>query len=75
MWGNSRNGPWDEMGGQSATWDEPNSWAKQKMTNPLWENELDWGQKPNKLHLTKEIIWNSKQFRMLVDLGHKVSNH
>lgn len=73
-WGNGRNGSWDEMGTQPVTWDEPNSWMKQKMSNPSWENELDWGQKLNKIHLTKEIIWNSKQFRILVDMGHKVKS-
>lgn len=71
-WGNARNGAWDEMG-QAVTWDEPSPWTKQKAPNHLWENELDWSQKQNKLHLTKEIIWNSKQFRMLVDMGYKVN--
>lgn len=73
-WGNGRSGPWDDVGNQSVTWDEPSPWMKQKMpSNHLWENDLDWNQKPNKLHLTKEIICNSKQFRMLVDMGHKVN--
>ncbi|XP_050502788.1 protein Gawky isoform X1 [Diabrotica virgifera virgifera] len=71
MWGgHGRNGSWDETG-PGAAWDEPNSWAKQKMPDPLWD-ESEWGHKQqSKPQLTKEMVWNSKQFRMLVDMGHK----
>lgn len=71
-WGNGRNGSWDEVGNQSVTWDEPSSWVKHKMSLHLWEHDVDWNQKSNKLAITKEFICNSKQFRMLVDMGHKV---
>lgn len=77
-----RNG-WDEVGGGpgGAGWgEEPGTapWAtKQKGPGGgLWDtaSELDWGHKPpQKPQLTKEQVWNSKQFRMLVDLGYKVS--
>lgn len=77
-----RNG-WDEVGGGpgGAGWgEEPGTapWAtKQKGPGGgLWDTagELDWGHKPpQKPQLTKEQVWNSKQFRMLVDLGYKVS--
>lgn len=77
--GGGRNSSWDEIGNQpvgGGGWDEPGSWAKQKMPGPLWDNELDWSHKQgNKPQLTKEMVWNSKQFRMLVDMGHKVSNN
>lgn len=75
VWNHGRNGSWDEIGSQPVGWDEPGSWAKPKMPTPLWDNELDWGHKPaNKPQLTKEMVWNSKQFRMLVDMGHKVKS-
>lgn len=70
--GNGRNGAWDEIGNQSVGWDDQNVWTKPKVPNHMWENEQDWNQKSSKLHLTKDVIWNSKQFRMLVDMGHKV---
>lgn len=82
-----RNGAWDDIGaggstgvggGPGAAWDDGTSWTKQKMPGPLWaagDNELDWGHKQTgKLPLTKEMVWNSKQFRALVDMGHKVRN-
>lgn len=72
VWTHGRNGSWDEIGNQPVGWDEPGSWAKQKMPAPLWDNELDWHKQGNKPQLTKEMVWNSKQFRMLVDMGHKV---
>lgn len=72
-WANGRSGGWDEIANQGAAWDEQAMWTKPKVSNNLWENEQDWSQKSNKLHLTKEIIWSSKQFRMLVDMGHKVN--
>lgn len=75
MWGgHGRNGSWeDHGGGPGAAWDEPCSWPKQKMPDPLWD-ESDWSHKQqNKPQLTKEMVWNSKQFRMLVDMGHKVN--
>lgn len=72
--GNGRNGSWDEMGNQSVPWDDQSVWSKPKGSNYMWESEQDWNPKPNKLHLTKDMIWNSKQFRMLVDMGHKVSH-
>lgn len=55
--GNGRNTTWDEMGSQSVGWDEPSSFVKQKMSNRLWDNEVDWMQKPNKLHLNKVKIY------------------
>ncbi|XP_018330621.1 protein Gawky isoform X2 [Agrilus planipennis] len=73
-WGvHGRNGSWDETG---PGWGDDGSgpWsAKQKpITGPLWDNDIDWGHKQaNKQSLTKEMIWNSKQFRTLVDMGYK----
>lgn len=71
VWGHGRNGSWDEAGPQ---WDESGPWPKQKtMGAPLWDNDIDWNHKPGpKQPLTKDIVWNSKQFRMLVDMGYKV---
>lgn len=72
VWGHGRNGSWDEVG-PSTGWEETGPWTKQKMPGPLWDTDLDWGHKqPNKPQLTKDIVWNSKQFRMLVDMGYKV---
>ncbi|XP_018569055.1 protein Gawky isoform X3 [Anoplophora glabripennis] len=71
VWGHGRNGSWDEVG-PGTGWEETGPWTKQKMPGPLWDTDLDWGHKqPNKPQLTKEIVWNSKQFRMLVDMGYK----
>ncbi|XP_050301424.1 protein Gawky isoform X2 [Anthonomus grandis grandis] len=70
--GGGRNG-WDD-GPAGAGWgDEPGApWAKPKGPGGLWDSELDWGHKPqNKPQFTKEQVWNSKQFRMLVDMGFK----
>lgn len=74
--GGGRNG-WDDVGGPTGGWgEEPGApWAKQpKGPGGLWDTaELDWGHKPqNKPQLTKEQVWNSKQFRVLVDMGYKV---
>ncbi|XP_066140474.1 protein Gawky isoform X2 [Euwallacea fornicatus] len=74
--GGGRNG-WDEVGGGpgGAAWvDEPGApWSKPKGPGGLWDsNDLDWGHKSQqKPQLTKEQVWNSKQFRMLVDMGYK----
>ncbi|CAG9864079.1 unnamed protein product [Phyllotreta striolata] len=83
MWGgHGRNGSWgDEHGGPggggggggggAAAWDEQPSWSKPKMPETLWD-ESEWGHKQqNKPQLTKEMLWNSKPFRMLIDMGHK----
>lgn len=70
--GNGRNGSWDEMGNHQSQWEDQSVWPKAKVPNHMWENEQDWNPKQNKVHLTKDMIWNSKQFRMLVDMGHKV---
>lgn len=71
VWGHGRNGSWDEAG---PGWDEAAAWPKQKaMGGPLWDNDMDWNHKQGpKQQLTKEMVWNSKQFRMLVDMGFKV---
>lgn len=72
VWGgHGRNGSWDEGG---PPWDESGQWPKQKaMGNPLWDNDIDWNHKQGpKQTLTKEMVWNSKQFRTLVDMGYKV---
>lgn len=75
VWGHGRNGSWDETG---PAWEETGAWPKQKAMGggPLWDNDMDWGHKQGgpKQQLTKEMVWNSKQFRMLVDMGFKVSN-
>lgn len=75
-WNHPRNGSWDEAG--PGGWDEQGSWPKQKMpigSGPLWDNEPDWSHKlsvgPGKQQFTKEMVWNSKQFRCLVDMGFK----
>lgn len=73
VWCPGRNGSWDETG--PGGWDETVAWNKQKMGGAhLWgDNEIDWGHKQGpKQALTKEMIWNSKGFRMLMDLGYKV---
>lgn len=68
-------GSWDD----GNKWDD-HKWQKPKMpvgAAPLWDNEpSDWSHKigPNKQQqFTKEMVWNSKQFRCLVDMGFKVS--
>ncbi|XP_049826803.1 protein Gawky isoform X2 [Aethina tumida] len=85
VWGHpGRNGggSWDDVGpgggaGGGGGWDDTvGPWAKQKMGGggggPLWgDSEIDWAHKQGKQQLTKEMIWNSKQFRMLAELGHK----
>ncbi|XP_015838344.1 protein Gawky isoform X3 [Tribolium castaneum] len=72
VWCHGRNGSWDETG---PGWDESvGGWNKQKMAGThLWgDNEIDWGHnKGPKQNLTKEMIWNSKCFRMLMDMGYK----
>lgn len=87
VWGHpGRNGggSWDDVGpgggaGGGGGWDDTvGPWAKQKMGGggggPLWgDSEIDWAHKQGKQQLTKEMIWNSKQFRMLAELGHKVT--
>lgn len=71
VWGHGRNGSWDEGG---PPWDEGGQWPKQKaMGGPLWDNDIDWNHKQGpKQPLTKELVWNSKQFRALVEMGYKV---
>ncbi|KAB0794077.1 hypothetical protein PPYR_13697 [Photinus pyralis] len=72
VWSHGRNGSWDESG---PAWDDSNApWGKQKpmVGGPLWENEIDWNHKQGpKPALSKEMVWNSKQFRVLVDMGYK----
>lgn len=72
VWGHGRNGSWDDAG---PGWDETGPWPKQKtMPGPIWENDGDWIHKQGpKQAFTKEMIWNSKQFRVLVEMGYKVS--
>ncbi|XP_045477567.1 protein Gawky isoform X3 [Harmonia axyridis] len=66
-------GSWDD----GSKWDDHPKWQKPKMpvgTGPLWDNEPDWSHKiagPNKQQFTKEMVWNSKAFRCLVDMGFK----
>lgn len=71
VWGHGRNGSWDETG--PGGWDDATPWTKQKaMGTPIWD-EMDWNSKHGpKPQLTKEMVWNSKQFRQLVDMGYKV---
>jgi hypothetical protein len=72
VWCHGRNGSWDEAG---PGWEESVPWNKQKMGGThLWgDNDIDWGHKQGpKQNLTKEVIWNSKCFRMLLDMGYKV---
>lgn len=67
-----RNGSWDETG---PGWDESGPWNKQKMTAPpLWDGDNDWEHKqgPKATGLSKEMIWNSKFFRVLVEMNYKV---
>ncbi|XP_019771364.1 protein Gawky isoform X3 [Dendroctonus ponderosae] len=71
--GVGRNG-WEDVAGPAGGWDDSAAaWAKQKGPGGLWDAaELEWGHKPqNKPQLTKEQVWNSKPFRMLVDMGYK----
>lgn len=72
VWGHGRNGSWDEGG---PPWDDAGQWPKQKtMGGPLWDNDIDWNHKQGqKQPLTKELVWNSKQFRALVEMGYKVT--
>ncbi|XP_060522556.1 protein Gawky isoform X3 [Cylas formicarius] len=80
--GVGRGNGWDDVGaGPTAGgggWDDPSvgPWPKQKIPGAaggLWDaGDLDWGHKQSiKPQLTKEMVWNSKQFRTLVDMGHK----
>ncbi|KAI4455914.1 trinucleotide repeat-containing protein [Holotrichia oblita] len=70
VWGHGRNGSWDDGG---PGWDETGPWPKQKtMPGPIWDNDGDWIHKQGpKQPFTKEMIWNSKQFRVLVEMGYK----
>lgn len=71
VWSHGRNGSWDETG--PSGWDDAAPWPKQKtMGTPIWD-DMDWSNKHGpKPPLTKEMVWNSKQFRQLVDMGYKV---
>lgn len=71
VWSHGRNGSWDEAG--PGGWDEAAAWSKKNMGTPLWD-DMDWNSKhgPKQQQLTKEMVWNSKQFRTLVDMGYKV---
>lgn len=75
VWGHGRNGSWDEAG--AAGWDESGPWPKQKPmagSGQLWDNDMDWSHKQGpKQSLTKDMVWNSKQFRALCEMGYKVS--
>ena len=69
---------WDDSTTSTATSSGPSHpWNKSKSSMPaqLWDNDLDWQNKhvapPNKLVLTKEMIYSSKQYRLLVDMGFK----
>lgn len=71
VWSHGRNGSWDEAGPGGGGWDDATPWPKQKtITTPMWD-DMDWKHGP-KQQLTKEMVWNSKQFRTLVDMGYKV---
>lgn len=88
VWSGTRNGSWEEGAsggaGAHAGWDESTKWADGSSSwgktgkaaglgTPLWDNEMDWGtHKQGPKQLTKEMIWSSKQFRLLVDMGYKV---
>ena len=75
----------DKSGGGSASWNEPPQapapWATgpkvKTPTTPSWgdgEDTLSWGQPPKQSGpkpLAKEMIWASKQFRILSDMGFK----
>lgn len=71
VWSHGRNGSWDEAG--PSGWEDTTPWPKQKaMGTPIWD-DMDWNNKHGpKPQLTKEMVWNSKQFRQLVDMGYKV---
>lgn len=66
LWG-GRNGSWGEDA-QQHQWNEE-AWSKPKPPMPWGSSEIDWHKQGPKL--TKEIIWNSKAFRQLVEMGHK----
>ncbi|XP_022916638.1 protein Gawky [Onthophagus taurus] len=72
VWGHGRNGSWDDSG---PGWDETGPWPKQKLPGaPIWDNDGDWvGHKPGPKQppISKELLWNSRQFRTLVDMGYK----
>lgn len=74
LWGGAvRNGSWEES--PAPGWDEAGPWQKQKpiTSGPLWDNDMDWGHKPGpKQQLSKEMLWASKPFRYLAELGFKV---
>lgn len=44
---------------------KPSGWADNDISS-------DWKPNPPSKQLTKEIIWNSKQFRILCEMGYKV---
>ncbi|XP_017786901.1 PREDICTED: protein Gawky isoform X2 [Nicrophorus vespilloides] len=79
--GGGGGGGWvDEPGPGGVTgWGEDTGpWPKQKSMGggalpPLWpDNDMDWSHKQGpKKQLTPENIWNSKQFRGLIDMGYK----
>lgn len=73
-------GPWpdDKVGGGVPGWNDPSllgpkykmSWDGDMPMNPnTWDHPSKQPQKP----LTKDLVWASKQFRILSDMGFKVS--
>ena len=70
----SGGGSWNEPPQTPTPW---NTGPKPKTpTTPSWgesEENVSWGQPPKQMPkpLAKEMIWNSKQFRILSDMGFK----
>lgn len=74
---NTAGGGHAGWGDEAGKWpDGAGSWAakgaKSGIGAPLWDSEMDWGHKQGPKQLTKDYIWNSKPFRVLVDMGYKV---
>ncbi|XP_044734259.1 protein Gawky isoform X2 [Chrysoperla carnea] len=65
LWG--RNGSWGDDAQQH--WSEEAWNTKPKAPPVAWDSEIDWNKPGPKL--TKEHVWNSKQFRHLVEMGYK----
>lgn len=81
---NNMNMWMDDKPTSGGSWNEPpqtptpwNTGPKPKTpTTPSWgdsEENVSWGQPPKQMPkpLAKEMIWNSKQFRILSDMGFK----
>lgn len=68
---------WNEQQLAPATWGPSSHKPKPMGPTGNWtESEMEAGPSwahPTKPALTKEVIWNSREFRYLCDLGYKVS--